>query len=69
MTERTEYIGDGVYVSDDGYQLWLAVNYHDNTVIALDPEVCLRLIQQMRRVVDVDEIALLASRMARKTTQ
>ena len=30
------YIGDGVYVSTDGYQIWLAVNNHENKVIALD---------------------------------
>lgn len=30
------YLGDGVYLSDDGYQLWLAVGAHTNPVIALD---------------------------------
>ncbi len=37
MTERPpEYIGDGVYLADDGYQLWLAVGHHENRVVALD---------------------------------
>jgi hypothetical protein len=31
-----EYLGDGVYASFDGYQIWLAVNHHENKVIALD---------------------------------
>ena len=34
-----EYLGDGVYASFDGYQIWLAVNHHENKVIALDPFV------------------------------
>lgn len=50
------YIGDGVYVSDDGYQLWLAANDHRNLVIALDPTVCLQLIRQMARVVDAEQM-------------
>lgn len=33
------YIGDGVYASFDGYQIWLAVNHHENKVVALDPHV------------------------------
>ena len=34
-----EYLGDGVYASFDGYQIWLAVNDHRNRVIALEPQV------------------------------
>jgi len=33
------YIGDGVYLSFDGYQYWLAVNNHTNKVVALDLQV------------------------------
>ena len=33
------YLGDGVYASFDGYQIWLAVNDHNNKVIALEPQV------------------------------
>ena len=37
MTKRPdEYIGDGVYLTDDGYQLWLAVGDRTNQVVALD---------------------------------
>lgn len=30
-----DYIGDGVYVSFDGYQIWLAANHHTNKVCEL----------------------------------
>ena len=43
MDEYGTYIGDGVYVSFDGYQIWLAVNNHENKVVALDPDVFTRL--------------------------
>ena len=38
------YLGDGVYLSDDGYQLWLAVNHHENKVVALEPSVSIALV-------------------------
>lgn len=34
-----EHLGDGVYVSFDGYQIWLAANDHRNKVVALEPAV------------------------------
>lgn len=42
---KDEYLGDGVYASFDGYQIWLAVNHHENKVVALEPEVLLALVQ------------------------
>ena len=49
MTEQTDqrqtYLGDGVYGSFDGYQIWLAVNHHDNVVVALEPKVLQSLLQ------------------------
>jgi hypothetical protein len=45
--ERTTpqaYLGDGVYASFDGYQIWLA-NHHTNRVIALEPRVLLNLME------------------------
>lgn len=43
MTEeeitRGRHIGDGVYISFDGYQFWIAVNHHSNRVAALEPRV------------------------------
>ena len=38
MTELG-YIGDGVYLSFDGFQYWLAVNHHINKVVALEPHL------------------------------
>ena len=37
------YLGDGVYASYDGFQVWLAANHHENKVIALEPVVILAL--------------------------
>jgi hypothetical protein len=43
------YLGDGVYLADDGYQLWLCANSHDNPVIALEPAVFISLCEQGRK--------------------
>jgi len=40
-----KYLGDGVYVSFDGFQIWLAVNSDSNKVVALEPDVMDRLIR------------------------
>lgn len=45
-----EHLGDGVYASFDGYQLWLAANHHENKVVALEPAVLLALVQYAQRV-------------------
>ena len=45
----TEYIGDGVYASFDGYQIWLAANHHENKVVALQPATFYTLIEYARR--------------------
>ena len=39
MNIPDEYLGDGVYASFDGYQIWLAANHHENKVVALEPAV------------------------------
>jgi len=46
-----EYLGDGVYASFDGYQIWLAANDHRNIVIALEPDVFEALVQYRDRLV------------------
>lgn len=51
--EFNEYLGDGVYASFDGYQIWLAANHHINKVVALEPEVFEALIRYKKRL---DEI-------------
>ncbi len=45
LEQFNEYLGDGVYASFDGYQIWLAANHHENKVVALEPEVFDRLIK------------------------
>lgn len=45
MDKKETYLGDGVYASFDGYQIWLAVNQESNHVVALDPNVFDRLCQ------------------------
>jgi hypothetical protein len=44
------YLGDGVYASFDGYQVWLAANHHENKVVALEYSVMVNLIRYARRV-------------------
>lgn len=46
------YLGDGVYASFDGYQIWLAANDHRNKVIALEPAVMNALIEYFKMIND-----------------
>lgn len=50
MNEDNIYLGDGVYASNDGYQIWLAVNDHTNKVVALESEVLLNLIKYAKGI-------------------
>lgn len=43
------YLGDGVYASHDGYQVWLAVNHHENKVVAMEPAVLVRLLEYVNK--------------------
>lgn len=44
--DKQAYIGDGVYTSFDGYQIWLHVGAHTNPpVVALEPAVLIELIK------------------------
>lgn len=46
-----EYLGDGVYASFDGYQIWLHVGSHEAPpVVALEPAVMENLNQYMKRI-------------------
>ena len=51
--EESTYIGDGVYASFDGYQIWLASNNHENKVIALEPSVLDNLIKYANKVYNI----------------
>ena len=44
MKIEDRYLGDGVYASFDGYQIWLAANDHTNKVIALESDVMRNLV-------------------------
>lgn len=44
------YLGDGVYASFDGYQIWLAANHHENKVVALEPAVFAALMAYAHRI-------------------
>ena len=57
MSERLghkdqEYLGDGVYASFDGFQIWLAANHHSNVVIALEPSVFDALVAYRDRLIE-----------------
>lgn len=45
-----DYIGDGVYVSHDGYQIWLAANDPRNKCVALEPAVLRALFEYAKRI-------------------
>jgi hypothetical protein len=45
------YLGDGVYASFDGYQVWLHVGSHDAPrAVALDGQVITALLRYARRM-------------------
>lgn len=47
------YLGDGVYASFDGYQVWLHVGAHTNPpVVALESEVVASLLTYNRDMAD-----------------
>jgi hypothetical protein len=48
--QHDAYLGDGVYASFDGYQIWLAVNHHENKQVAMEPTVLLSLLAYAERV-------------------
>ncbi|MFA7628735.1 MAG: hypothetical protein WCY37_05020 [Candidatus Dojkabacteria bacterium] len=50
MVEKYEYLGDGVYASFDGYQIWLSANHHENKVLALEPQVFENLVNYKKRI-------------------
>jgi hypothetical protein len=46
-----DYLGDGVYVGHDGYQVWLTTgSHHSPELVALDPEVLKALVNYAKRV-------------------
>lgn len=57
MRDKDVYLGDGVYASHDGYQIWLAVNHHENKVVALEPYVFSNLCEYVKRLKEKNEKA------------
>jgi hypothetical protein len=53
--DNNVYLGDGVYASFDGFQIWLAVNHHLNKVVALEPEVIAALARYTNKVLKREE--------------
>lgn len=48
---KDEYLGDGVYASHDGYQLWLDLRAQDpNIRIALEPAVWKALLRYASQI-------------------
>jgi hypothetical protein len=47
---KDQYLGDGVYASFDGYQIWLAANHHENKVVALEPGVFVNLLRYAKTI-------------------
>ncbi len=52
MDEHKTYLGDGVYASFDGFQIWLAANHPENKVVALEPSVLDRLYKYVETLKD-----------------
>jgi hypothetical protein len=50
VDQRDAYLGDGVYASFDGFQIWLAVNHHENRQVAIEPKVMRQLLAYASRV-------------------
>lgn len=52
MTETAKevYLGDAVYASFDGYQIWLRTGDGNNNRIALEPQVFQRLREYAARL-------------------
>lgn len=44
---RDAHLGDGCYISCDGYHFWLAVNHHQNKVVAMEPGVVINLAEYL----------------------
>jgi hypothetical protein len=49
--QQPEYLGDGVYATFDGYQIWLRVNDHRSPpLVALEPSVMVALARYADKV-------------------
>jgi hypothetical protein len=53
-TVGSAYLGDGVYASYDGFQIWLRTTGDNGQHIALEPRVLIELQLYLKRVFDYD---------------
>lgn len=58
LIDYDRYLGDGVYASFDGYQIWLAANDPGNKVIALEPEVYQALVAYAEKLKEHERMGL-----------
>lgn len=56
--DLSEHLGDGCYVSFDGFQVWFAANHHENKVVALEPSVLIAFARWIKRVPHLKEFFL-----------
>lgn len=47
--ERGEHLGDGAYVSHDGFYFWLSANHHANRLVALEPQAVVHMVRWIKR--------------------
>ena len=47
--QEDQHLGDGVYVSHDSHQLWLAANHHTNRTVAMGERELQGLVDYARR--------------------
>ena len=50
ISENEKYLGDAVYASFDGHQIWLRTGDGNNNRIALEPQVFQRLREYAARL-------------------
>lgn len=46
---KPEHLGDGVYIHDEGYEIVLAVNHHENKVISMSEHEIKAFIEYVKR--------------------
>lgn len=46
---KPDYLGDGVYIHDEGYGIVLAVNHHENKVISMNEYEIKNFIEYVKR--------------------
>lgn len=45
----TEHLGDGAFVTFDGYQYWLGANDPQNMTVALEPQALISFVRYVKR--------------------